>query len=168
MSDAFDSEAFRKVMGAVPTPVTVVTTMNADHEGSDEPAAMVIGSFGSVSLDPPLVMFMPGKASNTWKKIEASGSFCVNVMGADQLDVCNSFFKKDVNPFSTVEWEHCGHTRAPKIKGCAAWISCSIEAVVEGGDHWIVLGRVVDMDAVDEPNPMVFARGQYGSVGELG
>ncbi len=152
-----DSGMFRQVMGAVPTCVTVVASI-----ADEAPQAMVIGSFGSVSLDPPLVQFMPGKSSATWAHIEKARKFCVNVLTDAQVDVCNSFFKKDVDPFTTVEWTTTDNG-SPKIADCLAYMDCDIHEVVDGGDHWIVLGRIVEMGAADEGKPLVFFRGGYGT-----
>ncbi|MEM8706961.1 MAG: flavin reductase family protein, partial [Actinomycetota bacterium] len=74
-----DPGDFRKVLGHFPTGVTVVTGAT-----DDGPAGMAIGSFASVSLDPPLVMFCPGKTSGTWLAIKETGSFCANILGDDQ------------------------------------------------------------------------------------
>ena len=74
-------KVFRNVLGHFPTGVTVVTGMDGD-----EPAGLTIGSFTSVSLDPPMVGFLPGKGSSTWEAIQKSGSFCVNVLGNHQAD----------------------------------------------------------------------------------
>ncbi|MGI9602550.1 MAG: flavin reductase family protein [Acidimicrobiales bacterium] len=162
MSDSIDGDRFRKVLGCVPTCVTVVTAMDGDT-----PVAMVIGSFGSVSLDPPLVEFMPGTTSKTWPQIERAGSFCVNVMGADQLDVCNAFFTKAEDPFELHQWEPSAATGSPRLAGSAAWIDCTIDQVVSAGDHYIVIGAVVALDGDPDHNPLVFHHGAYGSFQEL-
>lgn len=157
MTETFDGDQFRRIMGCVPTPVTVVTAMDGD-----DPVAMVIGSFGSVSLDPPLVMFMPGISSSTWPRIEVAGSFCVNVMGDDQLDTCNAFFTKEVDPFTVNEWDTAG-SGSPRLVGAAAWIDCDIDQVVVAGDHYIVIGRVLELDGDPQRLPLVFHGGGYGT-----
>ena len=96
---AIESGDFRKVLGKYPTGVTLVSSK--DDQG---PFAMVIGSFGSVSLDPPLVQFMPAKESGTWLRIKKTGRYCVNVLGEHQLDLSNSFFNKDKDPFEAIHW----------------------------------------------------------------
>lgn len=156
-----DSSQFRKVLGCFPTGVTVVACAV-----DDTPSAMVIGSFGSVSLDPPLVQFMPTKDAATWVDIEAAGKFCVNILGDDQLDVSNAFFMKEVDPFTTVEWDYTDNG-SPRIAGCLGWIDCDIQEAVDGGDHWIVLGRVLALDGRDDGNPLLFFRGGYGSFQEI-
>ncbi len=158
---SIDSATFRRVLGNYPTGVTVVAGID------DGPVAMVIGSFGSVSLDPPLVEFMPGTGSSTWPRIAASGAFSVNICGAHQEDLVGSFFAKDVDPFAGVEWRP-GPTGSPLIDDCIGWIDCRISEVHEAGDHYIVIGEVVAMDCDDgDAPPLVFYRGGYGTFSEL-
>lgn len=167
-----DSGVFRQVLGAYPTGVTVVASPFGD--ATDTARAMVIGSFGSVSLDPPLVQFMPAKSSATWAEMADSGKYCVNVLADDQKDVCNSFFVKDVDPFSVVEWEMTDNG-SPRIANCLAWIDCDIHEAVDAGDHWIVIGRVVAMGHNGPTgegggcvgNPLLFFKGGYGNFQEL-
>ena len=82
-ASTFDEAKFRQVLGHYPTGVVVVTAIGDDGE----PAGLAIGSFSSVSLDPPLVAFFPGKSSSSWPRIESAGTFCVNILGADQYDI---------------------------------------------------------------------------------
>lgn len=155
----FDSAEFRRVLGHYPTGVTVVTGV---ENGS--PAGLAIGSFGSVSLDPPLVMFCPGKSSNSWPTIQASGSFCVNVLADDQAAVSSLFAGRDPDKFAGVAWSTRA-TGSPVIDGCLAWIDCTIETVHEGGDHWIVVGRVADLGVGRaDSGPLIFFKGGYGAV----
>ncbi len=151
---------FRTVLGHFPTGVTVVTA--APPEGV--PTGMAIGSFSSVSLDPPLVAFFPGKDSTTWTSIEAAGAFCVNVMRADQGMLCATFASKAEDKFAEAgcDW-HPGVTGSPVIDGSLAWIDCTIEAVHEGGDHWIVVGAVQDLDVDLDGDPLLFFKGGYGT-----
>jgi 3-hydroxy-9,10-secoandrosta-1,3,5(10)-triene-9,17-dione monooxygenase reductase component len=156
---SFDSARFRKVLGHFPTGVTVVT---GTYEGQVH--GLTIGSFTSVSLDPPLVGFLPMSSSPSWQAIEKSGRFCVNVLGCDQGDICWRFAKStDAGKFDGV-LHHAAPGGEPVIEGALAWIDCSIEAVHEMGDHLFVLGRVEHLDASDEPGalPLLFYRGTLG------
>lgn len=151
-----DSGLFRQVLGNYPTGVTLVT---AENDGA---CGMVIGSFGSVSLDPPLVQFMPAKSSTTWERIESSGSYCVNVLGSDQLDMCNSFFDKSKDPFDVIEWR-AGPSGSPIVDGALAYIDCDIDVAHDAGDHLIVVGRVLELGVGDtESGPLIFFQGGYG------
>lgn len=154
----FDAAKFRQVLGHFPTGVVVVTA--ADDQG---PVGLAIGSFASVSLDPPLVGFFPGATSSSWPRIEAAGSFAVNVLGEEQEDVCRVFASKGDDKFATIGWKP-GRTGAPILNDVTAFIECEIESVMPAGDHAFVLGRVIDLEVVHEGGPLVFYRGGYGRV----
>ena len=86
MSPRFSASEFRETLGHYPTGVAVVTAV----AGDGGPAGMVVGSFTSVSLDPPLVAFLPTKDSGSWARLATADRFCVNVLAADQEDLCPS------------------------------------------------------------------------------
>lgn len=156
---SIDPNEFRHVLGHFPTGVTVVT--GADENGA---AGMAIGSFASVSLDPPLVMFCPGNTSASWLRIKETGSFCVNVLGEDQKDVCGVFAGKADDKFEGIEWTTHA-TGAPVIPGSLAVIDCEIHSILDGGDHDIVVGRVKSLSTADdagERRPLLFFKGGYG------
>lgn len=161
--DAIDPNEFRRVLGHYPTGVTIVTAA-----GPDGPAGFAVGSFASVSLDPPLVSFCPDKSSTTWPAIEAAGSFAVNVLADDQADVCGRFASKDLDKFEGVAW-HTEVTGAPILDDVLAWIDCETEVIHEAGDHWVVIGRVKALDVADDSRgPLLFFQGGYGAYGPLG
>ena len=154
-----DPGVFRNVLGHFPTGVTAVTAVN-----DGRPVGMAIGSFTSVSLDPPLVAFLPGKTSGSWLAIKETGAFCVNGMAHDQLEVCGVMASRAEDKFADVEW-HAGPTGSPIIDGSIAYIDCTIEAIHDGGDHDIVVGRVVELDVIDGRDPLLFYQGGYGTFG---
>jgi 3-hydroxy-9,10-secoandrosta-1,3,5(10)-triene-9,17-dione monooxygenase reductase component len=154
---SFDEAKFRQVLGHYPTGVVVVTAIADDGE----PAGLAIGSFTSVSLAPPLVAFFPDKKSSSWPRIETAGSFCVNILGQDQEDISRVFANKGADKFASIGWRP-GRTGAPVINDVIAWIECTIERVDDAGDHWVVLGRVVDLDVGHSGGPLIFFRGGYG------
>lgn len=149
-----DGAALRSVLAHVPTPVAVVT---ASGEG---PVGMTVGSFTSVSLDPPLVGFFVTRTSSTWPRIRASGTFCVNILAASQAELCRLFASKDADRFSTATWSPAP-SGAPLLAGVAAWTDCTLHEVVDAGDHELVLGRVEAMGADADALPLVFHRGGY-------
>jgi flavin reductase (DIM6/NTAB) family NADH-FMN oxidoreductase RutF len=148
---------FRQVLGHFPTGVTVVTGAAADG-----PVGMAVGSFFSVSLEPPLVGFCPGKSSGSWPQIEATGSFCVNILADDQEDVCRTFAMRGDDKFSSIGWSKAP-TGAPLLDDVLAWIDCDVEAVHDAGDHYLVVGAVRQLEIGHEGKPLVFFRGGYGS-----
>ena len=169
----FDSAEFRRVLGNYPTGVTVVTAAC-----DDGPAGLAIGSFTSVSLEPPLVSFCPGNESTSWERMRLRDSFCVNVLGDDQAEVCSVFADSLADRFHGVA-TRTEATGAPVIEGCLAWIDCRTYAVHPAGDHEIVVGEVVALgvsqasgsgpgagaaDPADASarGPLVFYQGGFG------
>ncbi len=158
---AFDPLRYRQVLGHFPTGVTVIT---GALDG--EPVGFTIGSFTSVSLDPPLVGFLPMVDSERWQRIRASGSFCVNVLARGHDDLCWTFSKASIaDPFEGVGWVPSEVSGSPILDGAIAWMDCTIEQVVDAGDHHFVMGRIVDFDHAhpdSDPQPLLFYRGQLG------
>lgn len=152
-----DPDLYRQVLGQYPTGVVVVT---ADIPG-EKPAALTIGSFSSVSLDPPLVGFYPDKGSSSWPKIRERGSFVVNILSAEQETVCRSFARRGGDKFDGVKWRP-GSSGAPIIDGAVAWLECELEEVQDAGDHFHVLARVRHLQIESGSLPLVFFRGGYG------
>lgn len=153
-----DSARFRQVLGHFATGVTVVTAAP-----DDQPVGMAIGSFFSVSLDPPLVGFCAGRTSTTWPQIEAARRFCVNVLAADQEDVCRVFASKEIDKFRGLGWRESG-LGSPLLHDGLAFMDCTLEATHDGGDHLIVLGRVHELEVTREAEPLVFFRGGYANL----
>ncbi|WP_166942219.1 flavin reductase family protein [Sphingopyxis panaciterrae] len=150
-------QSFRKTLGHYPTGVSVISGIAR----SGLPCGMAIGSFTSVSLDPPLVAFCPQKNSASWRMIESSGRFCVNVLAADQADICRHFASRIERKFDAIAFEHSGGA-LPVLPGAILWIECELYATYDAGDHDLVLGRVVEMEVKRDAPPLIFCRGEYG------
>lgn len=164
MTDAaFDGATFRRVLGHYPTGVCVVTAANQ----SGDPVGMVVGSFTSVSLDPPLVAFFPAKSSSSWPLIEQAGKFCVNVLASDQKPLCDQVSARGPDKFSGVS-HHVSAGGSPILDGVVAWIDCALDAVHEAGDHYIVLGRVLALEVERPGKPLLFFQGAYGEFAHIG
>lgn len=157
-----DPAQFRKVLGSYPTGVCVVTALSAD----ERPIGMVVGSFTSVSLDPPLVGFFPDRKSTSWPQVEEAGRFCVNVMGSDQQDICRAVGAKGDQKFVGVDYIVSEHG-LPIIANAIATIECRLHSVTEAGDHWFVMGEVLRLESAREVDPMLFHRGRYGGFAEV-
>jgi 3-hydroxy-9,10-secoandrosta-1,3,5(10)-triene-9,17-dione monooxygenase reductase component len=148
-------ERFRHVLGHVPTAIVVVTAI---HEG--KPVGLTVGTFTSVSLEPPLVGFLPAVSSTSFSRVRASGVFCANVLTVDQKDTCRDFAVSGGDKFAHLRWQPSRVTGSPIIDGAAAWIDCRITTVTRACDHFVVIGDVVDLEAMSGTPPLVFHRGQ--------
>jgi len=148
---------FRDVLGRFASGVTVVAGVS-----NGEPVGMTCQSFSSVSLDPPLVLFIPAKSSRAWPLIQRSGRFCVNFLAADQADLSNTMASRGTDKFADVKWSPAPHTGSPMLEGALAHLDCAIQAVHEAGDHYVVIGRVLDLALTDVPGePLLFFEGAY-------
>jgi flavin reductase (DIM6/NTAB) family NADH-FMN oxidoreductase RutF len=157
MSEAtFDSPHFRNVMGHLPTGVSIVTS----HSEAEGPAGLAVGSFMSVSLEPPLIAVSPALTSTSWPAIRDTGHFCVNVLSEGQAEVARRFAVSGGDKFTDLEWRH-GPSGAPILEGAVAWIDCEIHSEQEAGDHWLVLGLVLELDLGDAADPLIFHRGAF-------
>jgi len=154
-----DPNMYRQVLGQYPTGVVIITALAPDGE----PLGMTIGSFTSVSLDPPLVAFMPSKTSSSWAALrEASDQFTVNVLGADQEEVCRAISIRKQRKFVDLTWRP-SPAGNPILDRAVAWLDCTTESRLDAGDHEIVLGRVHDLQVAHDGYPLLFFRGGYGS-----
>lgn len=150
---------FREVLGRYASAVTVVTSVS-----DGIPVGLTCQSFSSVSLDPPLVMFVPARTSRAWPLIQRSGHFCVNFLSADQVDLSEVMASRGTDKFAGVPWTP-SHTGAPLLEGIIGYVDCTVHAVHDGGDHFVVLGRVQDMGVGpdDRPDPLLYFEGRYRS-----
>ncbi|MEU4173130.1 flavin reductase [Streptomyces sp. NPDC026665] len=158
---ATDTHHFRSVLGHYPTGVVAVTAIGSDGR----PTGMVVGTFSAVSLEPPLVSFMPSRGSASFKALLESEHFCINVLGDHQEQVCRAFAAKGAtDKFAGLRWRPAA-SGSPILENVVAWIDCDRQSIIEAGDHYIVLGAVRDLDThPDAPDlPLLFFQGGYGS-----
>ena len=155
MSSGVDPGEFRAVLGHFASGVTLVTGMHDGH-----PAGLTCQSFFSLSLDPPLVAFAPGKSSSSWPRASSTGSVCINVLASDQEGLARTFSQSGADKFAGVGWTPAGNG-APRLQGALAWIDCTIENTHEEGDHWLVTARVEAVES-SRGEPLLFYRGGFG------
>ena len=149
------ARTYRDVLGQYASGVTVVTTLLA---GS--PIGMTCQSFTSVSLDPPLVAFLPMKNSRAFAAIRKSRRFCVNFLAAEQTNLSNSFASLAEDKFDGVGWQPTS-SGMPRLDNTVGWVDCAVHDVHEAGDHYLVIGRVEDLGQGDATRPLLFHRGRY-------
>lgn len=152
-----DGREFRNTLSHFGSGVVIVTGMF-----NGVPAGFSAQSFSSLSLDPPLVLLCPARTSTSWPKLRQSGRFCVNILAEDQRPVCDVFAKTGIDKFTALTWRK-GITGSPVLDGVLAYIDCDLYAEHDGGDHTIVVGKVVDIAILDRSRgPLIFFRGGYG------
>ena len=162
MTGPLDPLAMREVLGHFASGVTVVTAVT---DGG--PIGFTCQSFSSLSRDPPLVVFAPGRASRTWPQLRAIGRFCINVLAEGQDAVSRNFARSGVEKFGGVRWRPSAHG-APVLDDVVAWIDAELWAEYDGGDHTLVVARVLDLGADPQRRPLLYHRGAYGLLRESG
>ena len=156
---SIDARAFRDTVGQFVTGITVIAT---ETDGSVK--GMTANAFTSVSLDPPLVLFCVGKTSRMGQVMRSATGFSVNILQQDQQDIsayCASAWKQpSPPPHAFTSWEG-----GPRLDGCAAALGCAVETIYEGGDRWIVTGRVLALYRSETAGPpLVFCAGRYATL----
>lgn len=151
-----DPVKFRRTLGCFATGVAIITTNTADGA----PLGVTVNSFNSVSLDPPLILW--SLARNAWSMpvFDQAEGFCVNILSADQADLCKLFSSRTEDRFSDIAW-HRDALGYPVLEGTLARLSCRKWATYDGGDHEIFLGQVVEADYHDL-TPLAYCKGALG------
>jgi 3-hydroxy-9,10-secoandrosta-1,3,5(10)-triene-9,17-dione monooxygenase reductase component len=150
-----DERGFRSLMGRFATGVTVITS-----SGADGPAGMTANAVASLSLDPLLIMIGFELKSRTLAAVRQSQRFAVNVLASDQEQVSRIFAGKQPEPEKFTSCAYTDRSGVPVLAGTIAWLHCELAAVYPGGDHVIVVGRVVDMGE-NAGEPLLFYGGDY-------
>ncbi|HEY8570217.1 flavin reductase family protein [Microbulbifer sp.] len=154
-SPAERGRALRDTLGQFATGVTVITTL----DGNGQPVGMTVNSFNSVSLDPALILWSIDRGSMSYDAFTQSEHFVVHVLKGDQQHVSNLFAGRGADKFGQVKW-HSGPGNIPQLDDCAALFHCRRAQNIEGGDHTILLGEVLEFSA-SGGEPLIFHRGRY-------
>jgi 3-hydroxy-9,10-secoandrosta-1,3,5(10)-triene-9,17-dione monooxygenase reductase component len=145
---------FRDTLARWPSGVTVVTA----REG-DEPVGMTAASFSSVSLDPPLVLVCVAHAANSHDGLVGAPGFAVHILGSGQAEVSARFAEPGPEKFDDYPYEP-GPFGAPLLPFGVALLVCARHAALDGGDHTILVGRVVDTGLAGT-DPLIYCNRGY-------
>ena len=151
----FDLDEFRRALGCFATGVAVVTTIDQDGER----AGMTINSFNSVSLDPPLVLWSISNDAYSYDAFVNAEFFAVNVLTTAQQHLSARFASRGIDKFDGLEWREGMHG-IPLLPEYTACFECVTEHRYEGGDHKIIVGRVLRAED-RETDPLIIYRGQF-------
>ncbi|HWU21368.1 MAG TPA: flavin reductase family protein [Nocardioides sp.] len=154
--DAPSPAEMRAAMGSFASGVTVVTGIDGE-----EPVGFACQSFASVSLEPPLILFCADHRGRTWPLLRAAGRFTVNVLGADQVDLCNRFGSSRGRRFEELGWTR-SRWDTPSLPDVLLRVHASVESVQVAGDHDVVIGRVLELETPRADPPLLFFRGSFG------
>lgn len=157
-------DAFRSAMRRVPAVVTIVTAASGD-----DVRGITIGSFTSVALEPPLISFNVGQEGRMHGIITTASHFAVHLISQRQTHLCEHFAtpnRTGTEQFSTVR-HRIGSYGVPILEDVVCILYCQRYDVFEAGDHSIILGRVVEIDAAGEGEPVLYFNRSYRSIGEI-
>ncbi|WP_162009371.1 flavin reductase family protein [Labrenzia sp. CE80] len=160
-TDQIDTRVLRDIMGQFATGVTIITTLG----DNGAPVGMAANSFASVSLDPPLVVWSIDLNAPSLSAFRTHPSFAINIMCEDSKDLVMNFAKPSDNKFADVSWQ-AGLDGVPVLDAASTVIQCRTENRIEGGDHEMYLGRVIDCHKTDKA-PLIFHKGKFAKLGNL-
>lgn len=149
------TRALRAAFGRFATGVTVVTTASAHG-----PLGITANSFASVSLDPPLLLWCPAKASKRHDAFVGASHFALHVMAVDQAPIIDGFSRRG-DAFELCDWS-TGPEGVPLIEGCPARFECTIRDRIDAGDHTVIVARVTRVTTEPGAEPSVFLAGDWG------
>jgi flavin reductase (DIM6/NTAB) family NADH-FMN oxidoreductase RutF len=150
---------FRDTMGMFATGVAVIVAKSAD-----ETFAMTVNAVSSVSLDPMLALFCPGKHTHLAQNLPSISGFTINFLRQEQQSL-STYFAGGWKAATPPPFRFVPSTCAPRLEGSLASLDCEPATVTESGDHWIVVGRVLGVHTGVQPHrPLLFYRGRYHHV----
>ena len=153
-----DPIKFRRALGNFATGVTIMTAQNAEGEK----VGVTANSFNSVSLDPALILWSIDKNSSSFHVFEQATHFAVNILSGSQIELSNKFSRRNIDKYEGTSYRE-GAGTAPILDNCSAVFECERHQILEGGDHWIIVGKVVNFH--DEGrSPLVYHQGAYSGV----
>jgi 3-hydroxy-9,10-secoandrosta-1,3,5(10)-triene-9,17-dione monooxygenase reductase component len=155
MVDGVSPEEFRNALGAYATGVTVVTAV-----GPQGPSGATANAVTSLSLDPPMMLACLDRGSRTLTSVRAQDRFGVNALAAGQAELARRFSAKHPEPdkWAGVEWSE--RQGLPRLEGALLWVACELRDLIDGGDHVILTGKVIEAESGDG-QPLLFHRGDY-------
>jgi len=160
---SFTSREFRDALGLFPTGIAIVTTVDA----AGQPAGVTVNSFTSVSLDPPLVLVSLARTSRSLDAFNAASHIAISLLRHDQRQASSAFASTGGERFGQVR-HRAGHGGCPIIEPHLVAFECEVHARYDGGDHVLVLGKVLALHLVPDaaPRPLLYFRGQYRELSE--
>lgn len=151
-----DPRTLRDALGCFATGVTVVTCL----DDGGRPAGLTVNSFTSVSLEPPLLLVCVGKQAGSAAALTSAGCFAINVLQTGQQPASIRFATRDEDRFGATPWS-CGEAGAPILEESLGVFECERFALYDGGDHHILVGKVVKASFDASLDPLLYFRGRY-------
>jgi flavin reductase (DIM6/NTAB) family NADH-FMN oxidoreductase RutF len=154
-----EPQRFREVMASFPSGVVVLTAFGDDSL----PRGLTVSAFCAVSLEPPLALACIDKTSNTLPAVQQAGGFTANILAAGREQLARRMATKLSDKFDGIAWRRPGSGRGGPVleEDSAAYAVCTLKETIEAGDHWILIGEVVEGAHREGVAPMIFSRRGY-------
>jgi flavin reductase (DIM6/NTAB) family NADH-FMN oxidoreductase RutF len=154
-----DAQRFREVMSSFPSGVVVLTAFGEDSL----PRGLTVSAFCAVSLEPPLALACIDKTSNTLPALQHAGGFTANILAAGREQLARRMATKLSDKFDGIAWRRPESAPGGPIleADAVAYAVCSLKETIEAGDHWILIGNVIEGDHDASRSPMIFSRRGY-------
>ncbi|MGK5550300.1 flavin reductase family protein [Actinomadura kijaniata] len=155
-----DPPTFLSIMGALPTGVTVVTTL----DGRGDPTGLTCSAMCSLSKEPPLLLVCIHRRSRVLGAILERDRFLVNVLRDERESTSSLFASTVADRFSSVVWRPSPSGGLPWMpEDTIAYVECQVAAAIEAGDHTLLIGAMIDGAASrDACGPLMYWRRRYG------
>ncbi len=161
---ATSGDALRGVLSHFPTGVVAVTGLDSC---GGRLTCLVVNSFTSVSLDPPLVAICVANTSTSWSRLRRSSWLCMNILAEDQAAVSGRLAVRNPDKLAGVGWRR-SPGGAPVLDGALAWLECTVRSESAAGDHVIVVADIHACRSVRAENPLIFFRSGYRRLAPAG
>ena len=152
----FTSQDLRKGFASFATGVTVITCIDEDQK----PHGITISSFNTVSLEPPLILWSLKKHSRLMPWVEVGKKHLIHVLERKQEALAMHFATVKVDQFNDVD-HMIAASGLTQIDHCVAYYECETVSVHVGGDHNIIVARVINLKNHPEKEPLIFARSKF-------
>lgn len=155
----FTPREFRDALGLFPTGVCVVTACGEDGTLG----GVTVNSFTSVSLEPPLILVALARNLRSFPVFERAAHFAVSLLREDQRHLSAHFARTVGDKWAESREHRIGKVACPIIHPNLAAFECETHARHEGGDHILLVGKVIHIEkAADaDPRPLLYFRGNY-------
>jgi flavin reductase (DIM6/NTAB) family NADH-FMN oxidoreductase RutF len=153
---AIDSLELRNVLGQFSTGVCVVTAI----DDAQNAIGMTVNSFASVSLEPPLVLWCIQKDSDRFRAYNDASGFGVSILGEQQQELSNHYAQR-LHYQLVPDSYHIGRSGQAMLNHSIATFGCVVTQRIDGGDHVIMIGEVIEMHRSEDSRPLIFFGGEY-------
>lgn len=156
----FNTHEFKQAMGCFTTGIAVVSAVE-----NNTSYGITINSFSSVSLEPPLVLFSLDKKITLHNTFTKANSFSINILADNQKHISDHFAFGDKSDWSNIPHSLSEQTHSSIIDSCLMSIECEQFASYDGGDHTIILGKVIKLGKKQNKSPLVYQGSNYYTLG---